>query len=122
MVVTKSRRGGGREETESGESGEGAGGRAALTARRDRKRRCATMSLRSGEQPHRTCIFFAKVTTSGGEDRPQASWAQNVPVAHTPVCTSSTIMYTLRALVMSRTPRKNAGEAWLSPPSPAAHA
>ena len=54
---------------------------------------------------------------SGGEDRFQWSWAQNFPVAPTPVCTSSTMKRTLVRLVMSRRPWKKAGEAWLSPPS-----
>ena len=47
----------------------------------------------------------------------QCSCAQNLPVAPTPVWTSSTMRSTLLRLVISRKPRKKAGEAWLSPPS-----
>lgn len=54
---------------------------------------------------------------SGGVSRFQWSWAQNFPVAPTPVCTSSTMKRTLCFLVRVRRPWKKAGDAWLSPPS-----
>lgn len=58
-----------------------------------------------------------KVTKSGGESRFHFSCAQNVPVAPTPVCTSSTMRKMPCSLVSVLNALKNAGDAWLSPPS-----
>ena len=54
---------------------------------------------------------------SGGVGRFQWEWAQNAPVAPTPVWTSSTMRRVLCLRVRARRDWKKAGEAWLSPPS-----